>query len=344
MQLAKYSKYKDKVYTTVATGEGGNNSTTSSATDRNLWGNDDTGNDMNGSMRVQGNIYVMGETWTEDENGEPIPTSRAGEASSRAGDDPFPPSADDGVGNLFLDGTVYAEGVATKGDITAGRHLYINYPHPDHTGGKKCVGELIKSNADAISSLTTKVNTNTTNISNNADEISKLKASNLTVDDVLKLIRDNQPSKLGAYDQPVVLLSGVLERNPMSTTNWLYAVHHLPHFDIDYPQISGGLMTIDLKVEVGYEVNVCAIHATQYHSGDTTDAVDNPTVNGRNDGAHWFECRRDSGVNTKKIYIREFHQKDGNNDSWGSDWWGGNGGGIQKINITLIGHITPPSS
>ncbi len=59
------------------------------------------------------------------------------------------------------------------------------------------------------------------------------------------------------------------------------------------------------------------------------------TINGRNDGAYWFEAYYESGV----FKIREFHQKDGNNDSWGSDYWQGNGGGIRAINITVIGYL-----
>lgn len=342
MRLTKWNGSSNNGSSTLTSGGSGGSSSEnyggggSVSLNRTIWGKHDDGGDIDGHQTVNGDVHIRAiipPTYDPDDPDEDVD----GEDEEQ----------EEGGGNLDV-----------ELDATVGRHLYISYPHPNHQGEKKCVGELIKSNADAISNLTTKVNTNTTNIanltqtvennttniSNNADEISKLKAGSLTEEDVLKLIRDNQPSKLGAYDQPVVLLSGVLERSTTSTTNWLYAVHHLPHFDIEYPKINGGLMTIDLKVDAGYSVNVCAIHATQYHSGDTTTAVDNPTVNGRSDGAHWFECRRDSGANTKKIYIREFHQKNGDNDSWGSDWWGGDGGGIQKINITLIGHITPPAS
>ena len=367
MKLAKYSQYKDKVYTTVASGEGSNTSSSPSSSDRNLWGNDDTGNDMNGSMRIQGNIYIMGETTTEDEEGNEIPTSRSGVASSRAGDDPFPPSAEDGEGNMFLDGKVYSDGVETKNDIVAGRHLYINDPHPAHSGEKKCVGELINgldgritTNANNISNLTTRVTTAEGNITNltsrmddaegdiadNADEIAKMKASNLTVDDVLQLIKDNQPSMLGSINQPVILWAGRLTYNATypsgSWEDWPFA--KLPHFTFASNSHTNGLMTIVLDVSEGYKVNVIAVHATQYQSGDTTDNIDNPYIKGRSDGAHWFECRVDDYLSTKKVYIREFHQGNGDNDTWYSDNWNGDGGGIQAINLTLIGYITPPST
>lgn len=225
-------------------------------------------------------------------------------------------------------------------DITAGRHLYINYPHPNHQGEKKCVAELIKSNADAISNLTTKVENNTTNISNNADEISKLKASNLTVDDVLKLIRDNQPSKLGAYDQPVVLFTGRARRVSYYNDRYYIEGIKLPYFSLSNT-ISGGLMTISITPQDGYKINVYGVQCNQERSGDTTDAIDNPTVTGRSDGAHWFECRVDAQASTTKVYIREMHQRNGDNDSWGTtDWFAD--GGIKAVHFTLLGYIMPP--
>lgn len=370
MQLAKFSIYKDKVYTTVASGEGSNTSSSPSSADRNLWGNDDTGNDMNGSMRIQGNIYVMGQTYEEDENGDLIPTTRGGEASSRAGDDPFPPSGEDGEGNLFLDGKVYSDGVETKNDIVAGGHIYIKSTHPAHSGEKKCVGELIngldtrlttaegniQTNATNISSLTQTVNNHTTQITNltsrmddaedgietNADEIANLKASSLTTDDVLQLIRDNQPSKLGAYDQPVVLFSGRARRVTYYSDKYYIEGLKLPHFSLSN-SITQGLMTITITPDTGYSVNVYAVHITQERSGDSTDNIDNPWLKGRSDGAHWFESRVDALLGTKTVYIREFHNGNEDNDTWYSDNWFSDGG-IKAIHLTLIGYITPPST
>lgn len=336
MRLSKWDGSPDKNKTTlIGGGSGGDGGTTEQPPsrgegDRKLWGNNDSGDDIEGSMTVNGNVTIKAivpPTYEPDDEG----------------DDGENENEETGGGNLDV-----------ELDATVGRHLYINYPHPDHKGEKKCVGELIKGNADNIASLTTKVNTNTTNIanltqtvntnttniSNNADEISKLKAGSLTEDDVLKLIRDNQPSKLGAYDQPVVLFTGRARRVSYYNDRYYIEGHKLPYFSISNT-ISGGLMTISITPQEGYQVCIYGVHCNQERSGDTTDAIDNPTVTGRSDGAHWFECRVDTPANTKTVYIREMHQRNGDNDSWGTtDWFAD--GGIKAIHFTLLGYIMPP--
>lgn len=338
MKLLKYSRSKDNGSTVTVIGGGGGDSSGSTTQPpsraeepRQIWGQTDEGdNDIDGTATVNGNVVIKAivpptyDPDDEDSGGEDVEEETGG-------------------GNLDV-----------ELDATVGRHLFINYPHPDHQGEKKCVGELIKGNADAISNLTTKVNTNTTNIanlttkvennttniSNNTTEINNLKASNLTVDDVLKLIRDNQPSKLGAYDQPVVLFTGRARRVSYYNDRYYIEGHKLPYFSISNT-ISGGLMTISITPQEGYQVCIYGVHCNQERSGDTTDAIDNPTVTGRSDGAHWFECRVDTPANTKTVYIREMHQRNGDNDSWGTtDWFAD--GGIKAIHFTLIGYIMPP--
>lgn len=340
MKLLKYSRSKDNGSTVTVIGGGGGDSSGSTTQPpsraeepRQIWGQTDEGdNDIDGTATVNGNVVIKAiipPTYEDDDEG----------------DDGEDEEVETGGGNLDV-----------ELDATVGRHLFINYPHPNHQGEKKCVGELIKSNTDAISNLTTKVNTNTTNIanltqtvntnttniSNNADEINKLKASNLTVDDVLKLIRDNQPSKLGAYDQPVVLFTGRARRVSYYNDRYYIEGIKLPYFSLSNT-ISGGLMTISITPQDGYKINVYGVQCNQERSGDTTDAIDNPTVTGRSDGAHWFECRVDAQASTTKVYIREMHQRNGDNDSWGTtDWFAD--GGIKAIHFTLLGYIMPPTT
>lgn len=350
MRLTKWDGAPDSTKTTLLGGgssssSGGDYTGGSRGGDlnRNIWGQPDTGDDINGSMTVYGdiNIKVIPE-FTPD----PDDDDDDGEWEDR----------EEGGGNINVEGDVSVDG-----------HIYIKSTHPDHNGEKKCVGELINAldgrittNTNNITNLTTKVNTNTTNITNltsrmddaegdiqtNADEIKKMKASNLTEDDVLALIRANQPSMLGSINQPVILWAGRLTHNTFNAAgsweDWPFA--KLPHFTFASNSHTNGLMTIVLDVSEGYKLNVVAVHATQYQSGDTTDNIDNPYIKGRSDGAHWFECRVDDYLNTKKVYIREFHQGNGDNDTWYSDYWGGDGGGIQAINLTLVGYITPPST
>lgn len=338
MRLSKWDGAPDSTKTTLIGGGGGDSSGSTTqppsrgGEPRQIWGQTDEGDDIDGTCTVNGNVVIKAiipPTYDPDDEG----------------DDGEDIEQEEGGGNLDV-----------ELDATVGRHLYINYPHPNHQGEKKCVGELIKSNTDAISNLTTKVNTNTanianltqtvntntTNISNNTTEINKLKAGSLTEEDVLKLIRDNQPSKLGAYDQPVVIYSGRLRRVTYLSGSWYGGeCNKLPQLYNVTNSHNGGMMTLNLTPADGYTIHICGIHCTQEQSGDTTDQIDNPSVNGRSDGAHWFECRTDNIYNATKVYIREFHQKNGDNDSWGSDWWGGDGGGIKAVWVTIIGYIQP---
>ncbi len=332
MRLTKYDGRQDRSGNTTIIGGGG--SSTGGETppsrgdggDRKIWGQyDDGDNDIDGSMTVNGNVTIKAivpptyEPDDEDDDGEDI---------------------EEETGGGSLDVEV---------DVTVGRHLFINYPHPDHQGEKKCVGELIKDNADAITALTTKVANNTTNITNNAtniqtnaDEIAKLKSSNLTEEDVLKLIRDNQPSKLGAIDQPVVLLSGRLRRVSYLSGSWYGGeMIKLPQITNVSNSHEGGLMTLNLTPAEGYRIHIYGIHCTQEQSGDTGTDVTNTTVNGRSDGMHIFETRTDNVYGATKVYIREMHQKNADNDSWGSDYWGGDGGGIKAVWVSVIGWIQP---
>lgn len=345
MQLIKYDGAPDSTKTTLI----GGGSSSSSGGDvgtrgggdlnRTIWGQSDTGDDIDGSATIHGDVHIKAITPPQyDPDDE--------------GDDGEDEEMEEGGGSLDV-----------EVDITVGRHLYINDPHPAHSGEKKCVGELINgldgritTNTANISTLTQTVNNHTTQITNltsriddaegdiqtNADDIANLKASNLTVDDVLKLIRDNQPSKLGDYNQPVILFTGRARRVSYYSDKYYIEGCQLPYFTLTNV-IDQGLMTISITPNTGYSVNVKGVQCNQERSGDTTDDVDNPWIKGRSDGAHWFECRVDALAGTTKVYIREMHQGNGDNDTWYSDSWFGDGG-VKAIHFTLMGYITPPST
>lgn len=354
MQLTKWDGAPDSTKTTLL---GGGSSSSSSNDnvgtrsggdlDRTIWGQHDQGDDIDGSATIHGEVHIKAITPPQ-----------------------YDPDDDDEEGGEYEEEEEGGGSLDVEVDVTVGRHLYINHPHPAHSGEKKCVGELIngldtrlttaegniQTNATNISNLTTKVNNNTTNITNlssrmddaedgiadNADEIAKMKASNLTVDDVLQLIRDNQPSKLGAYDQPVVLFSGRARRVSYYSDRYYIEGCQLPYFSLSNT-IDQGLMTITLTPNTGYTLYVKAVHVTQEQSGDTTANIDNPYIKGRSDGAHWFETRVDALAGTTKVYIREFHNGNEDNDTWYSSDWFGNGG-IKAIHFTMVGYITPPPS
>ena len=219
---------------------------------------------------------------------------------------------------------------------------------------------MIKNNADNISSNTTKINNltatvnnhttqinnlntsvsnNTTNISNNTTEINNLKdrldaGVGITEDRVNEILNN---WKYGAYSRPVILATGKLRKSSITTSStWFWEGITLDSIISISNSYTNGLMTLNISPATNARNIVYSVHATQMKSGDTGDNVDNPSIKGRSDGAHWFETRFDNSNN--KVYIREFHQGDGNNDTWYSDYWGGDGGGIKEVAITIIGY------
>lgn len=311
---------------------------------RNIWGQYDDGGDIDGSMTVNGNVSIKAiipPTYDPDEeggDGEDIEEETGG-------------------GNLDVELTITSNKVEAN-EVFAKNHLYINYPHP--TGSKQCVVDLIKSNADNINSNTTKINNltttvnnhttqinnlntsvtnNTTNISNNTTEINKIKETinagvGITEDRVNEILNN---WKYGNYGRPVILATGKIRKSSVSGSKYWFwdgtTLDSMYNVNLDW---TGGLMTFSFEASNNFTNYIYSVHATQMKSGDTGDTVENTSINGRNDGAHWFETRFDNTL--KKVYIREFHQKDGNNDSWGTDYWGGDGGGIKEVAITIIGY------
>lgn len=311
--------------------------------DRIIWGQSDTGEDIDGSMTVNGNVTIKSivpPTYDpdEEEDGEEIDEETGG-------------------GNLEVELTITSNKVEAN-EVFAKNHLYINYPHP--TGSKQCVNDLIKNNADNISSNTTKINNltatvnnhttqinnlntsvsnNTTNISNNTTEINNLKdrldaGVGITEDRVNEILNN---WKYGAYSRPVILLTGKLRKSSVaSSTTWFFDGIRLDSITNISMSYTGGLMTVSFDAADNFYNWIYSVHATQMKSGDTGDGLDNTSITGRSDGAHWFETRFDT--TDKKIYIREFHQGNGDNDTWKSDYWGGDGGGIKEVAITVIGY------
>lgn len=352
MKLIKYDRLKNNsngsstiINNNTSNNESGSNPPTrADGDDRTIWGQSDTGEDIDGSMTVNGNVTIKSivpPTYDPDEEGED------GEEIDE----------ETGGGNLEVELTITSNKVEAN-EVFAKNHLYINYPHP--TGSKQCVNDLIKNNADNISSNTTKINNltatvnnhttqinnlntsvsnNTTNISNNTTEINNLKdrldaGVGITEDRVNEILNN---WKYGAYSRPVILATGKLRKSSITTSStWFWEGITLDSIISISNSYTNGLMTLNISPATNARNIVYSVHATQMKSGDTGDNVDNPSIKGRSDGAHWFETRFDNSNN--KVYIREFHQGDGNNDTWYSDYWGGDGGGIKEVAITIIGY------
>ena len=138
--------------------------------DRVLWGQNDDGEDIDGSMWINGSLY-LGEIDYGSEDDEETTTTDTNE--------------------IFVDdaeiGSVIASGLVQGKDMYCKEHPYITYPI---VGGKKTdlrelfngFDERIKTNATNIATNKANISTNTTNIAANTTEITNLK-SRVTVNE-----------------------------------------------------------------------------------------------------------------------------------------------------------------
>ena len=152
----------------------------------------------------------------------------------------------------------------------------------------------------------------------------------------------------GRYGHPIILWSGRLYRlgsdsNQTSYTSW-HTTSYCSHADFGSPSITikDGLMTLSLSPFNEAKLNVTSVNVNQYRAFDTQD-LSWTNIGNRNEGAHFFEARTDAPTNTTKIYIREFHNADSNNDSWDSNSWVNNNG-VNSIFVTIFGYVTPKES
>lgn len=167
MIINKYNSAKGGNLTRagISTGaiSGGTSSTGGvSSLDRNLWGQTDEGEDIDGSMWVNGSLYIGAIDYGSEDDEATVDDS-----------------------NVFVDdteiGSVIANALIQSKDMYCKEHPYITYPI---TNGKKTdlrelfngFDERIKANTTNIATNTTNIATNKTNIATNASEITKLKS------------------------------------------------------------------------------------------------------------------------------------------------------------------------
>ena len=174
MIINKYNSAKRNISTRAGISTGAISSDSSSSggvsIDRVLWGQNDNGEDIDGSMWINGSLY-LGEIDYGSEDDEETTTTDTNE--------------------IFVDdaeiGSVIASGLVQGKDMYCKEHPYITYPI---VGGKKTdlrelfdgFDERIKTNTTNIATNKTNIATNTTNITANTTEITKLK-SRVTVNE-----------------------------------------------------------------------------------------------------------------------------------------------------------------
>ena len=173
MIINKYNSAKGNLSTRTGVSTGSISSDSSSSSsggvslDRTLWGQTDEGEDIDGSMWVNGSLYLGAIDYGSEDDED---TTDAG---------------------VYVDdaeiGSVIASGLVQGKDMYCKEHPYITYPI---VNGKKTdlrelfngFDERIKTNATNIATNKTNISTNKTNIAANTTEITKLK-SRVTVNE-----------------------------------------------------------------------------------------------------------------------------------------------------------------
>ena len=167
MIINKYNSAKGNNLTRTGVSTGSISSDSSSSVgggslDRVLWGQTDEGEDIDGSMWINGSLYLGAIDYGSEDDEED--TTDAG---------------------VFVDdaetGSLIADALVQSRDMYCKEHPYITYPI---VGGKKTdlrelfngFDERIKTNATNIATNKTNIATNTTNIAANTTEITKLKS------------------------------------------------------------------------------------------------------------------------------------------------------------------------
>ena len=175
MIINKYNSAKVNNLTRAGVSTGSISSDSSSSSggvsiDRVLWGQNDDGEDIDGSMWINGSLYLGAIDYGSEDDEEATTTD---------------------TNEIFVDdaeiGSVIASGLVQGKDMYCKEHPYITYPI---TNGKKTdlrelfngFDERIKTNTTNIATNKTNISTNATNIAANTAEITKLK-SRVTVNE-----------------------------------------------------------------------------------------------------------------------------------------------------------------
>ena len=167
MIINKYNSAKGNLSTRTGVSTGSISSDSSSSSggvsiDRVLWGQTDEGEDIDGSMWVNGSLYLGAIDYGSEDDEE----------------------ATTDTNEIFVDdaetGSLIADALVQSRDMYCKEHPYITYPI---TNGKKTdLRELFNGFDERIKTNTTNITTNKTNIAANTTEITKLK-SRVTVNE-----------------------------------------------------------------------------------------------------------------------------------------------------------------
>ena len=199
MIINKYNSAKGNLSTRagISTGAISSDSSSSggvSSLDRVLWGQTDEGEDIDGSMWVNGSLYLGAIDYGSEDDEED--TTDAG---------------------VFVDdaetGSLIADALVQSRDMYCKEHPYITYPI---VGGKKTdlrelfngFDERIKANATNIATNKTNISTNTANIAANTAEIKNINEKITNIKTNITALQDAMP--VGS----IVMFNGKAEEIP----------------------------------------------------------------------------------------------------------------------------------
>ena len=156
MKIVKYDKARNTASTASGVGGGGSSTTIEGGgsvdLDREIWGKHDIGDDIDGSMIVNGDITIkaIDNSFADDEDDD-----EEGENEEY----------EEGGGNLNVELTTTTKDLEVANDAHIQNHLYINYnKNHSHSTNKKCVGEILNSIETDVEKSKTDIAANKTNI------------------------------------------------------------------------------------------------------------------------------------------------------------------------------------
>lgn len=353
MKLNKYSQTKEggtvigsHADRTSSAPSSSSSTSSSVSSGRELWGNEDNGEDIDGSMTVNGNVFIGGVEFDDDENMIPpeheFPEAEGclyAENSIETGGDMTAGGNIKGK-DISLSGNGDIAGdLSVKGNASA-KEVYGKTLFLDMEGKKTDVLDILKDHDKRISDNATNIKTLQTNVSNCHNQC-ETNASD--IDSLEKRIDALENVEIEAdYDSPVILFSGLIQSNnnepsgtyqPWSVRPAMYSQHSsVAEIKLAYLEVSGAkkpVLVVDVSAKSGWSVKPTSVHFSV-----SLDQHWNPAVDfGGNRRAQGYWTT--GGVSSDgKIYLSVWRTDDSNNDSTTNDCIAFN---VQEINLTVFG-------
>lgn len=156
-------------------------------------------------------------------------------------------------------------------------------------------------------------------------------------DQLISLIESYIQPVDGTRSNPVTLVAGTIRRATNSTTDWYFIGGKKARITDVQVTVKDGLMTITLVPASGSTINVLAVSAVIGDTGEFNGDFSITSRGGRGAGAHW--CNAIPDPNTLGVIrVREYHQANNNNDSWGTANWNYSNGPI-SLSFAAFGYI-----